>query len=119
MAFASPLVPIRARSASVARYAAAAAPVTPIAARSTVPAGCGDLEVADPARGVRQRGELRANGLVVRDIAMGRKCADHDRPIGLGAYLVERGDAAEIHDRLGLCEPEFHERQQAVAAGDH
>src|SRR6267143_1049101 len=47
-------------------------------------AACADLKVADLTRGVGERSELRADGLVVRDIAMRRERADHDRPVGLG-----------------------------------
>ena len=48
IAFASAFVPVRARSASVARYAAAAAPATPIAARSTVPSVLNVTTAATP-----------------------------------------------------------------------
>ena len=72
-------------------------------------AACADLKVADLGSGVGERGELCANGLVVRDIAMGRECPDHDRPVGLGADLVQRRDAAEVDERLGLREPKLHQ----------
>ena len=48
IAFASPFVPASAFSAAVARYAAAAAPVTPIAARSTVPSALIVMTAATP-----------------------------------------------------------------------
>ncbi len=180
IAFASPLLPVSARSDSVARYAAAATPATPIAARSIVPsdlivitaatpvtanpdagcanfayvaaalgahgadrrvvrergcrfvgrgvgvreaatdrAACAHLEVAHLARGIGERGELRADRLVVRDLSVSRERADHDRPVGFGANFPERRDATEIDERLGLRESELHEGQEAVAARDH
>src|SRR2546426_10569841 len=48
IAFASPFEPVRALSASAARYGAAAAPVTPIAARSTLPSDLIVMTAATP-----------------------------------------------------------------------
>src|SRR5438128_1368567 len=94
IAFASPRVPASARSAADARYG-----------------------VADGRGGLGERGEPCVDRLMLGDGAVRRERADDDRAVALGADLAQRGDATEVDQRLGLRQPELHEREQAVAAG--
>src|SRR5437879_3985024 len=49
----------------------------------------------------------------------GRAGADHDRAVGFGAAVAERCELGDIDKRVGLCQPELHERKEAVPASQH
>ena len=51
------------------------------------------------------------------DVVVRRHGADGDVPVCF-ADVIEIGDPPEVDDRLGLGQPQFHRRNQAVAAGE-
>src|SRR5206468_8913538 len=76
------------------------------------------LQVSDGSRGFRERGERLGGRRAVGDRPVCRERADDDGAI-LALDLTEAGDAADVDQQFGLGEPELHQGNETVAAGQH
>src|SRR5262245_37924328 len=77
--------------------------------RSLIP----NLNVADQARGISQRGKALPNHYRAFDGVMRRECANAN-PASILFYVRKFRDAPDIDQELGGCEPELHHGNQAM-----
>src|SRR5438270_474156 len=89
----------------------------PRSACSTAAARTGRLRIPDLRGGDAQQRQLLAQQVRELDVVMGGQCADRDLAILL-ADVVEAVDPADVDEERGCRQAQFHQRDQAVAAGE-
>ena len=76
-----------------------------------------DLRIADLAAAARQDRHVLAHQRVVLDVVVAGEAADRDRVAGV-AHVGEVGEPTDVDEHRRRRQPQLHQRQQRVAAGE-